>query len=364
MYAAAKFPETPAEKEKIINGILAQKKRTLCRDFEASIQTVEGFYCPRFNECLYAHLYPSDDPNRKLRTQPFVFEESRIAQLKQRRALEACQLNLLSFLSSMPHLPAHISPYLDELLQRATEGLGMYELDIFSRELISEFFSAYEMHLITQEQCFRRMADRRRATAQQTSDEDTRTIMQDESVQHHIYHLWNEDGDYLDLFDRPVTASHPTYTDFVPSINRPHHALGMLVHHFMSPLSTQEAEDNILCSPDYQALRATIASDHGTTDAPLQSFIDSLREHFEFADMSRYAFFPPGISAEDLLARMAEHDDSSDEEEWMDEDDDEDGDEDDDTLEDDHVTLDLPALVRITSDIEGSVPGNVSEDPA
>lgn len=91
VYMASTFPSTQQHRDLIIRGARAEKKRTLCRDFEQSLRPTgqKYYYCPRFNDCPYAHLQPSEDPNKFVRRKPYIFTDAEIEQLINKRSAVA-----------------------------------------------------------------------------------------------------------------------------------------------------------------------------------------------------------------------------------------------------------------------------------
>lgn len=71
---AAHFPQTPAAREKLTRGFFAEKKKILCRDFEASLaRSRKRPHCPRKNDCPYAHLKSLSESQIGVRSEPYIF---------------------------------------------------------------------------------------------------------------------------------------------------------------------------------------------------------------------------------------------------------------------------------------------------
>lgn len=462
VYKAIKLPAGETAKDILIRGCKAEKKRILCRDFEASLSSTEGFYCPRFNGCQYAHLKPAENPNQTVRSESFTFTEERIKQLKHRRVAEANHAEMSAFLSAMSSLRPNISVHLEELLNRATDGMHGFEVDLITRELISEFFESYNLHVARLENYAHRHGAMhtftfygpgtenagRSSTWQVTAhkyhhcdiegnevevetvagdemnrlplrrpgvSEWTATLPQLDSgngvVLHHylapsesqfeppeqyrefvrcvqaqntierqrvesgpatdnvperqMYHLWNSDGDFVHMFDNndpPVSQTHPSFTNFTASFEQYHAGLGQIVHHFLSPLSSEEAEDIIVSQPDYQALRAAILSQRehiwGQGDSSrFEPFAAMFRTNgfngeFQMQDLDSMDEMPPGglpfmlpgLTADEILENIDEYagdgTDPYEDEYWE--------------SDDSESDIGMPALVRITSSDRGS----------
>jgi hypothetical protein len=74
--AAIAAPTTEGEKELLKMSFYKQKKRKLCKWFEFSVQLGHGLYCPSWNDCLYAHLLPTEPD--KLRKDTYIFTQDEI----------------------------------------------------------------------------------------------------------------------------------------------------------------------------------------------------------------------------------------------------------------------------------------------
>ncbi|CCG81094.1 protein of unknown function [Taphrina deformans PYCC 5710] len=147
---AARFPQNAQEKEHLTKGFYAEKKRILCRDFEASLNSIEGYYCPRFNDCLYAHLKASISPNSQVRNEPFTFTPERIKQLRMRRRQEQGHTaEFLRFLRSSPaHFPLFVTERIERLLQTLIIDLTAAQAEPIARALVGEFHDNFGSALI------------------------------------------------------------------------------------------------------------------------------------------------------------------------------------------------------------------------
>ena len=265
VFPSTTLPATVFDKDKILQGVYAQKKRTLCRHFEASIATIEGYYCPDFNDCLYAHLEPSDSIRKE-----FKFTEDRIRQLRLRKAIDAQEAGD-SFTALMP---PHVSEALSEALQSASVigDIGLEDDELIMSEIVGEFLTAYQRHARTLQIWF---------------EGHLHTETKDE---HHIYHLYNTDGECMDYPEENegYPLSGPVYHDFEDPYIQQHPVLGKITHFFMSPLDVEEAIYTIVHEPSYHALRAAIISqeqlpEYDTVDAYAESLrwdhIDMQSDH-------------------------------------------------------------------------------------
>lgn len=407
---AARFPKDSVEKEQLIKGFFAEKKRTLCRDFEKSLESVEGYYCPRFNDCAYAHLKAASSPDSHERDEPFTFTEERIQQMKSRRNIAAASAAFFGDADAPGALPPHVYEHISQMLANMPSEMDDLDYEV----LIADFMECYHNHMLSlglyaqthqrpelflpgeqdyshihanmifpvhghvlryydasgqflrtsdgyanpateaREHGLKEWRDRTIqfrdhglivccylapigaqfeatqihndfiASVAANNVTENRRLQQEwdhtsNTNERHLYHLYTEDGEYLDLLsqaDQPISDDYPTHIEFIPAVAQTHALLGEVKHHFLSPLSIDEANEIIATSPDFGGLQAAIISQaDGSIESRLTPWTQSRTsrggglaegpfggERFP----PNLSFMPPGVTMNDLLEQMAD----------------------------------------------------------